>query len=482
MEQSILTALEIKRRLVKRRLTFFDIREDIANLTSLYDHVSALEKAAQILLRSQIRRLIHIVADLAAQLEERTNVQQTNWIAVLDCFDDSDSSSVTNNSESISWAEEFLEKIETQFVIGAGGFGSCTKVLFGGKLPMAFKIVSRQRISRLKQAAGDKVFASMTQSRYLCRYYACIAVEDYYLSMQEYIRGIDLQKCVKSQSALPVNVCRVVLAQLGHALRYLQLKGFIHRDIKPSNIMIMQGCRIKLIDYDTAKICTGKYERGPLKSYIRKTFTEFCDCESAGTLMYLAPEIIKRACYGRASDWCSDDGILRDLIVESDLDGDRVSGDADLNSLSRRLMCKDVYKRITVARFSEFQEHPFFKTIDWTRIEKGKEPLESFALLNTMLDRRSNGRWSPKREVLVIKARRRKRIVDVNSQTVTNEALFTYLSEALREMMGRSALTDESISEGDLSEPTDVFYSEVQKPSLTIVDYRFKSKSPAPPY
>lgn len=68
-------------------------------------------------------------------------------------------------------------------------------------------------------------------------------------------------------------------------------------------MMMIPGCRIKLIDYDTVKMCTGKYERGSVKSYVRKTFGEFCDGESAGTLMYLAPEVVKQHTYGRACDW-----------------------------------------------------------------------------------------------------------------------------------------------------------------------------------
>ena len=72
----------------------------------------------------------------------------------------------------------------------------------------------------------------MTQSRFLCRYFACIPTDDYYISLQEYIRGLDLQKCIKNQVSLPVDVCRVVFAQLGVVVQYIHLKGFVHRDIK----------------------------------------------------------------------------------------------------------------------------------------------------------------------------------------------------------------------------------------------------------
>ena len=72
---------------------------------------------------------------------------------------------------------------------------------------------------------------------------------------------------------------------------------------QPSNLMILPNGRIKLLDYDTCKVCVGLYGDGVTGSYRRKTFMEFHDNESTGTPAFLAPEIIARARYGRASDW-----------------------------------------------------------------------------------------------------------------------------------------------------------------------------------
>ena len=50
VQQSTLTAKELRRRLVKRQLTFFDIREDISNLFSLSICISQLENTAYIVI------------------------------------------------------------------------------------------------------------------------------------------------------------------------------------------------------------------------------------------------------------------------------------------------------------------------------------------------------------------------------------------------------------------------------------------------
>lgn len=68
-------------------------------------------------------------------------------------------------------------------------------------------------------------------------------------------------------------------------------------------MMIMVGCRVKLIDFDTAKVCIGKYAKRLLKTFFERTNNEFNDGELAGTISYMAPEMLNNVEYGRAVDW-----------------------------------------------------------------------------------------------------------------------------------------------------------------------------------
>lgn len=67
--------------------------------------------------------------------------------------------------------------------------------------------------------------------------------------------------------------------------------------------MITHSCALKMIDFDTVKICIGMFSRKRLKSYFRRTTNEFNDRENAGTLHYFPPEFLEAVPYGRAVDW-----------------------------------------------------------------------------------------------------------------------------------------------------------------------------------
>lgn len=68
-------------------------------------------------------------------------------------------------------------------------------------------------------------------------------------------------------------------------------------------MMIMAGFRVKLIDFDTAKVCIGKYTKRILTTYFERTAGEFNDGEVAGTYAYMAPEMLEDKDYGRGIDW-----------------------------------------------------------------------------------------------------------------------------------------------------------------------------------
>lgn len=70
---------------------------------------------------------------------------------------------------------------------------------------------------------------------------------------------------------------------------------------------------MKLIDFDTAKSCMGKFISRPLLSFNRRTSVEFGDEQGMGTVAFMAPEILTKKGYGRAVDWYG--GIMTIIII-----------------------------------------------------------------------------------------------------------------------------------------------------------------------
>lgn len=72
---------------------------------------------------------------------------------------------------------------------------------------------------------------------------------------------------------------------------------------QPSNMMILPHCRIKVIDFDTAKVCLGKYTSKSLVTFNWRTSVEYLDNDYSGTYPYFPPECVAQVGYGRSIDW-----------------------------------------------------------------------------------------------------------------------------------------------------------------------------------
>ncbi|KAL3257998.1 hypothetical protein MRX96_016762 [Rhipicephalus microplus] len=125
-----------------------------------------------------------------------------------------------------------------------------------------------------------------------------------------------------------------------------------------------------------------------LRGYFRRTPFEFHDGESAGTIPYMAPEILKRRPYGRAADWWSAGVVfyklttgrvpfrgktkqaLRERIIKAPLKFPRSedhphSATAPAKDIIYRLLKKNPVERLGSRNYSDLKAHPFFEQFDW---------------------------------------------------------------------------------------------------------------------
>jgi tRNA A-37 threonylcarbamoyl transferase component Bud32 len=145
---------------------------------------------------------------------------------------------------------------------------------------------------------------------------------DFFFVM-EFVDGVDLEKLVKRDGALPLERVMVIGLQIARALEAAHQAGIIHRDLKPSNVMLVRGRDepelVKVLDFGVAKFLRGDGEGGA---------AELTQHDAAvGTPRYMAPEQIGA---GQEVDFRSDiyavGGILYFMLTggRAPVEGDSV--------------------------------------------------------------------------------------------------------------------------------------------------------------
>ena len=112
--------------------------------------------------------------------------------------------------------------------------------------------------------------------------------KNYFYIVMDYYSGGDLIEKVLNEGKIPESECVVITWQILAAVSYLHKKNIVHRDLKPENIVLEDkdsNISVKIIDFDTAVHCIE-----PLT-------------EVAGTLDYMAPEVLKKRYDEKVDMW-----------------------------------------------------------------------------------------------------------------------------------------------------------------------------------
>ena len=167
---------------------------------------------------------------------------------------------------------------------------------------------------------------------------------------------------------------RFWIAELGCALRYVHQQHIVHRDVKPDNVLLDSEGHVHLADFNVAS------DLVPGKSLTSKS----------GTLAYLAPEVYAGRGYSSEVDWWSlgvlfyeciynkrpFDANTHDALAQAVIKGEppypttQPAVSQPCLKAMRALLEKHRSRRIGAAGFNTFSNHPFFKDIDFDRLER----------------------------------------------------------------------------------------------------------------
>jgi ribosomal protein S6 kinase beta len=271
------------------------------------------------------------------------------------------------------------EDFELLRVVGQGAFGKVFQVRKRdtGEV-FAMKVMKKERI--LEKSHGEYVRAERNALTAVVHPYIVTLRYSFQTSRKlylvlDFINGGHLFFQLYRAGTFDEDLARLYTAELVSALAHLHSLGFVHRDLKPENVLLDAHGHVKVTDFGLAKGNMSDAEHHRTNSFI-------------GTMEYMAPEVIQGKGHGKAVDWWSTGILLYEMLCgmppfraksKNALQKSIISGkfklpsylSADACNLLRGLLQKDASKRLGYGELGseEVKKHPFFKTIDWKKLE-----------------------------------------------------------------------------------------------------------------
>ena len=169
---------------------------------------------------------------------------------------------------------------------------------------------------------------------------------------------------------------RTLLAEVVLALTHLHAHGFVHRDVKVENVMLDARGHVKLVDFGLACALAAGAEEGPMSP--------------TGSLIYMAPEMLRDSTGGRHTDWWAVGVLAHELltgrtpwssltdkkVIRQEIKTMHVAPPLRLTPPAGALICsllrQDYRRRLGSAGDHELRAAKFFAPVDWATLASGE--------------------------------------------------------------------------------------------------------------
>jgi serum/glucocorticoid-regulated kinase 2 len=260
-------------------------------------------------------------------------------------------------------------------VLGTGAFGKVSLV-YNEELKryFAMKSLKKDYIKKYQQTKHTKEERKIMEKidyPFISKLYYAFQTKKCLYMITEFMAGGEMFHHLHECGHFDEDRARFYIAELVLAIGHLHANNILYRDLKPENILLDEIGHIKLTDFGLSKIMNN-IEKD-------KTYT-IC-----GTPIYVAPEVLTGQGYNKLVDWWSLGVLLYEFlagyspykearvkidikIYKKKLEQDPLISDCAFD-LIKKLCTFDVNKRIG-KNVSDIKNHPFFKDIDWIKLEK----------------------------------------------------------------------------------------------------------------
>jgi serine/threonine protein kinase len=229
-----------------------------------------------------------------------------------------------------------------------------------------------------------EVLTKVSPSPFLLRCELAFETTTQVFLVTELLGGDDLffrldQTVEQGLNGFPEEQARTLLAEISLGLVHLHSRGFLHLDIKVENIMLDACGHVRIVDFGIAQRIPP--DSPPLHEIV---------VGPAGSLIYMAPELLRSGVAGRFTDWWAFGVLAHELLTGmtpwSSLTDERIIK-KEIRSCEVRqppkisqaagtfvvgLLQRNHKKRLGSVEEREVLDAPFFSGVDWKAIEDGE--------------------------------------------------------------------------------------------------------------
>jgi serine/threonine protein kinase len=271
--------------------------------------------------------------------------------------------------------------------LGMGGFGTVVKVEeVASSKSLSMKVLpKKERRSAASLACELMVLKALKNKEPNSPFVQCLhgAYENSnnFFIVSDFIAGGDAFYYLSKRTHFSENQVKIILGELYLALSHVHASGYIHCDVKAENIMFDHNGHVKLVDFGLA---TTLLE--PLLSLQQPM-------RVAGSLPYMAPELLYEGVGGRHTDWWAFGVFAYELLtgccpwrtfgVSKVMTMEEIfHREVQLPRCFSReardfivlILQKNFMWRIGTLQDSDMKRAQFFRTINWEKLAKVQYP------------------------------------------------------------------------------------------------------------
>lgn len=265
--------------------------------------------------------------------------------------------------------------------VGKGAFGKVRVVQHRGRKKIyALKYINKAKCIQMRAVENiiqERRLLEEVENNFICNLRYAFQDDENLFMVLDLMLGGDLRFHLDRMGSFTPQMLRVYVAELSCGLAYLHSRKIVHRDLKPDNILLDSQGHAHLTDFN---IAVRFRDDKPLTAV-------------AGSMAYMAPEILMKKGYFSSIDWWSLGVIIYELYLgkrpfkaksneglQSTILNDPIVFppkrlDSKLVDLIQQFLIRDISSRLGTKESGgviRIHNHPFFYGMDWNLVEQKK--------------------------------------------------------------------------------------------------------------